>query len=251
MKYFYDLEFIEGKPTIKSYPTIQLISIGIVREDKEKYTALCSDFDLELAFYRNDGTETNPNYWLRENVLFKLFPFDDTLQKLILNYQIFSTKSEIDNLTNDIYQRLYKLLKEFGKSEQIIKQEIIEFFRNDSDIKLYGYYSAYDHVRFCWIFGKMIDLPHGFPMYTIDLKQELDSLICKRLEHNDLYSKYNFEKVLELVKKFSDYPKQYNEHSALSDAKWNYELYKFIEKLSKLGKLVIYELFKLNTLKNE
>ena len=35
----------------------------------------------------------------------------------------------------------------------------------------YGYYADYDWVIFCWIFGKMIDLPEGFPMYCNDIKQ--------------------------------------------------------------------------------
>ena len=40
-------------------------------------------------------------------------------------------------------------------------RKILDFIQPSAadDIKLYGYYSAYDHVCFCQIFGKMIDLP--------------------------------------------------------------------------------------------
>ena len=34
-------------------------------------------------------------------------------------------------------------------------------------------YGAYDHVVLCQLFGRMIDLPDGVPMFTNDLQQEL------------------------------------------------------------------------------
>jgi hypothetical protein len=61
----------------------------------------------------------------------------------------------------------------------------------------------------------MIDLPNGFPMYCIDLKQEFD--------HD-----YDVE-IRERMKQREDYPKQKNEHNALDDARWNFELYKWLE----------------------
>ena len=51
---------------------------------------------------------------------------------------------------------------EFYKLSKInMQRKLLEFIHpsaND-DIKLYGYYSAYDHVCFAQIFGKMINLP--------------------------------------------------------------------------------------------
>jgi len=38
----------------------------------------------------------------------------------------------------------------------------------------YAYYADYDWVVFAQLFGKMKDLPKGFPMYCKDLKQSLD-----------------------------------------------------------------------------
>lgn len=58
----------------------------------------------------------------------------------------------------------------------------------------------------------MIDLPKGFPMYCRDLKQMMD-------EGN-------------LTKEWKQRvcPDPINEHNALVDAKWNYLLFKAIEK---------------------
>ena len=36
---------------------------------------------------------------------------------------------------------------------------------------IWAYYPSYDWVAFCWLFGKMIDLPKGYPMFPMDLQQ--------------------------------------------------------------------------------
>lgn len=51
--------------------------------------------------------------------------------------------------------------------------------------EFWGYYSDYDWVVFCWLFGKMIDLPKGWPMYCRDLKQYIDSIGNPRLPKNE------------------------------------------------------------------
>jgi hypothetical protein len=56
MKLWFDTEFIESGHTLP----LDLISIGVVREDGEEYYAECSGFDLALAL-------SNP--WLVENVI--------------------------------------------------------------------------------------------------------------------------------------------------------------------------------------
>jgi|DEB0MinimDraft_6_1074348.scaffolds.fasta_scaffold20035_2 hypothetical protein len=55
------------------------------------------------------------------------------------------------------------------------KKLILDFIGDDKSPEFYGYYADYDWVVFCWIFGRMIDLPEHFPMYCIDLKQILDA----------------------------------------------------------------------------
>jgi len=92
-------------------------------------------------------------------------------------------------------------------SKETIKNKVLEFIKPSptKEIKLYGYYSAYDHVCLCQLFGKMINLPKGLPMYTIDLKQYMDYF---NVTKGDLGITENND-----------------EHNALSDAKWNKQLF--------------------------
>ena len=86
-------------------------------------------------------------------------------------------------------------------------------------------------------------------MYCIDLKQMLDNIVRKKVT---LHCKFvttvkgikkqtqlddkrintgDISEAIELIKNDDNYPTQINEHNALSDAKWNYELYKFLNVL--------------------
>jgi hypothetical protein len=132
------------------------------------------------------------------------------------------------------------LLQLFGKTDKQIAKEIKEFVGTEETIgnwnevkdkmntQFYGYYSDYDWVVFCWLFGKMIDLPKGFPMYCIDLKQESDRIYNLEKEK---YIKNGGRNFINKMSNHLDYPKQTNEHNALSDAHFNYNLYKFLNTL--------------------
>lgn len=63
---------------------------------------------------------------------------------------------------------------ETRKSHLTIGNDIIAFVGIEP--QFWGYYSAYDHVCLCQLFGKMIDLPKGFPYLTFDVKQLASSL---------------------------------------------------------------------------
>ena len=84
----------------------------------------------------------------------------------------------------------------------------ISDFKN---IQFYGYYSDYDWVVFCWLFGKMIDLPKGFPMFAFDIQQQIEEY------------KINKERLLKEVP-------QINCHNSLHDAIWNKDAYNWIQK---------------------
>ena len=87
-----------------------------------------------------------------------------------------------------------------------IRQKILDFIGQDMKPEFYGYYSDYDWVVFCWIFGRMIDLPKHFPKYCRDFKQTMDTFGIKK----------------------SDLPKQSGtEHHALADARWLAEVFKY------------------------
>ena len=102
------------------------------------------------------------------------------------------------------------------------------------ECRFYGYYSDYDWVVFCWLFGKMIDLPKGFPMYCIDLKQILDEKLSTSTKlGKDVYQSKTGDlgNLYIDITKHKNYPKQINEHNALADAKWNKELHNFLKTL--------------------
>lgn len=92
------------------------------------------------------------------------------------------------------------------------KKEFTGTSRSRGEIHFYAYYADYDWVVFCWLFGRMIDLPKGFPMYCRDLKQLADE-------------------TWERTGKNTRYKKNENAHNALVDAKWNKELHEFIKGL--------------------
>lgn len=250
--YFIDTEFHEfkKKPLFsKPIDTIELISIGIVSEginskyfqpgrrrdingnivnipEQKEYYAICKEFDVKAAWN---------NEWLRENVLKPIFNETIKLENDVRkrrNIELLSGKFTIGNLRY--------LIKVFGKTKKQIAEEIKQFVHGDKNIEFYGYYADYDHVVLSWLYGRMIDLPKGFPMYTRDLKQisdeTLDRLVKEENNKSPLHytgepkwSKYVDD--YDVIKKHPDYPKQENAHNALSDAKWNYKLYKFLQQL--------------------
>jgi hypothetical protein len=91
-----------------------------------------------------------------------------------------------------------------GVPTEVIRAAIIDFIGDDPKPEFWAYFAAYDWVVFCWIFGRMIDLPRSFPKYCRDFKQVMDMIGIKR---KDLPQK----------------PK--NAHHALADAKWLKEAY--------------------------
>lgn len=214
-RFFYDTEFIE-KPG-----SIELISIGIVHQNGAKLSLVCKDFNVSEAYFRDDNKGVGkPNYWLRENVLKPIFS----------ELEIKDPKNYDFNLDN-----LFYLLDKYGFTKEEIANKVLVFVRENTEeneeISFYGYYSSYDHVVLCWLFGRMIDLPKGFPMYTIDLKQELDSYVNYIID-KECYSSGNHcildpSTVLTEIKEDPSYPSNYNVHSALDDAEFNLGLFNF------------------------
>lgn len=59
-------------------------------------------------------------------------------------------------------------------SRSVIRDQVRVFVGDDPEPEFWAYYASYDWVALCQLFGKMIDLPEGFPMFCRDLKQVLD-----------------------------------------------------------------------------
>jgi hypothetical protein len=180
MRYFVDKEFVEdGK-------TIDLISIGIVAEDGRELYLQSAEFDDE---------EASP--WVKENVLPHLVSCPE------LSYE------------RHFFLGGQCLAGSLGKidcpwrSRAQIASEIIAFMDIEKygHPELWGYYSAYDHVAFCQLFGTMMDLPKGYPMLTYDLRQWLDMHGMQDVRQPD-------DSV----------------HNALIDARWVAETYKRLVK---------------------
>ena len=209
MKIYLDTEFIAGfKPVrilglklpswlFKPVYTIQLISIGLIREDGLRYYGLCSEF-----------CEADADGWVKKNVISKL---PDRFKSVLVEDSL----SFVDN-------EEYKPMKRLG-------QEIIRFcggnyqfdpagqcLKFPYDIQFYGYYSDYDWVVFCSLFGGVMDLPKGFPEYCLDLKQIMDEKAA------------TLPGGMEQLKAHPHYPTQINEHNALDDAEWNLHLHNFL-----------------------
>jgi hypothetical protein len=71
------------------------------------------------------------------------------------------------------FNRLSKITAQARKSNQEIAKEINDFC-SGPNVQFYSYFGSYDWVAFCWLFGKMINLPKHLPRYCRDLKQILD-----------------------------------------------------------------------------
>lgn len=264
--YYYDTEFLEGTQTKrflgipfgKTKPTIDLISIGIVSEDDREYYAISKDFNLKEAWSRFDLQDGKKVYWIRENVLKLIWVDLFQMHGKFTKGQAYVAWGEMSNFFK--YRYLFFLIKKYGKSNKQIAAEIVEFVYGKEDDNLTGlsqletakkyefndksknpvlhaYYGAYDHVAFCWLFGKMIDLPKGFPMYSIDLKQMLDDKVRelplkdkrKWTGHLWNFKEHTFEENLTHIKLRQEYPTQENAHNALDDARFNKKLHEFIK----------------------
>ena len=248
-------------------PTIDLISIGIVSEGGREYYAISKEFNLEEAWNRYDE-KPNPNYipsigglcdgsynpmfikeyWIRENVLLPIwrdlfFKSDDCIG--LSNRQTEYYYQEIMQGDYDKYfsfKSIKILIERFGKTNKEIANDLIKIisplnekhfgtypYTYAENVEFYAYYADYDWVAFCWLFGKMMDLPKGFPMYCKDLKQMLDDKIDKINHEAQLISPGCPVVTCKSMKENNPlYPKQENEHNALADARWNKKLYEFL-----------------------
>lgn len=225
MNYFLDQEFLEGTQAIRigkypigklqTKPTIDLISIGLINENSKEYYAVCKEFNLREAWERTQlNVRTGKKeYWLRDNVLQKIY---EELYKIEPGFLIYS------------YSSLKYLINKYGKTKEEIKNEILQFIGEDTVPKFHGYFSDYDWVCFCWIFGKMIDLPNNFSYYCTDLKQMLDE---KVIRYYNCTNKDLLNEKLYQIKNSINYPKNLDNHNALSDARWNLQLFQFIQNL--------------------
>lgn len=174
--YTYDCEFIERG---HRHP-LTLISIGMVASDGREFYA--QNLEMGSAYILSEEGS-----WLRENVVPHLEGWDH------VNNRPGTTKPWW------YHHEIRDLLMDFTNPS---KHGEIERF--------VAYYADYDHVLLCQLFGRMIDLPKGYPMYTFDLKQEA---VRQGIDWLGRLVPHDAE---------IDGP----EHHALSDARWAMRAYR-------------------------
>ena len=173
MNYFLDTEFMED------CKTVDLLSLALVYEDGR-----------ELYLENESADFSKANDWVKANVIPQLWR---------------ASRRKLGNA----------FIRDGGKGglfkRDELASEVQRFIGADEKPRFWGYYADYDWVAFCQLFGKMIDLPKGFPMYCLDLKQ-----LAFHLGNPEL-------------------PKQTTEHHALLDARWNKEAFEFLKQRSPYG----------------
>jgi hypothetical protein len=98
-------------------------------------------------------------------------------------------------------------LVQHGVAREEIGPKVLTFVGTEKP-EFWAYYADYDWVALCQLYGTMMDLPKGWPMYCRDVKQFCDDLGNPKL------------------------PEQTStEHNALADALWTREAWEFLRGL--------------------
>lgn len=150
---YYDTEFLEdGK-------TIELISIGMFDGERTLYAV-----NEEIVSDENLYRRICHNHWLMRNVVPHL-----PLRKGQEGKPLYRTEGQgsgpffsLDLNSNDIMPL------------RMIRNSVREFVLSNPNPRLWAWYGAYDHVALCQLFGRMMNLPEGFPMFTCDVRQEFE-----------------------------------------------------------------------------
>lgn len=142
MKIFYDTEMVERGRDIP----IQLVSIGMVREDGQELYLINEECLSNVARHP----------WLSVNV----WPY---LPARADDGGIFEWDKDHED-----YDRVMALDR--------LAERVREFITEVEDPELWAWYSAYDHVVLAQLFGTMAELPSGIPMFTHELVQVWESL---------------------------------------------------------------------------
>lgn len=181
---YYDTEFLENGRTV------DLISIGMVCDDGREYYAVNRDMPVRRI-------KRHP--WLMAHVVPQL------------------PKGSGD-MRNSMSRRwLFHYGDPVVKRRQTIADEVRAFIlASGPGVELWADYAAYDHVVLAQLFGPMVDLPEGIPMFTCDVQQE-----AARLAETRVWA-------------FDGNPpvQESGSHNALADARHVRELHRWLEKIA-------------------
>jgi 3'-5' exoribonuclease Rv2179c-like domain len=122
--------------------------------------------------------------------------------------------ADLDKASDWVRENVFPGLRD-ASDEQIqhrgeIASSLIKFVTGEPEI--WAYYGDYDWVVLCQLFGTMMNLPQGWPMFAMDVKQLCISKGNPRLPKQDSA-----------------------EHNALNDARWTKEAWEFLQLLESEG----------------
>lgn len=107
---------------------------------------------------------------------------------------------------------------------RMIRNAVRDFILETPDPELWAWYGAYDYVALVQMFGRMVDLPQGIPMWTNDIRT------LAMLAGDRVY--------VPGTKGDDETPKhQGREHHALDDAKHDRVLFEFYAPLVQVARL--------------
>lgn len=187
MRYWYDFEFVERGP---DYP-VQPLSLGMVDESgREYYRQYIDNLYAGLS-----------HSWVRENVLPKFQHMKLVGDKLTV---CGSGKHDDERCVAEGWKGEECPWLTSGESALDLSL-FLGTGKNDKP-EFWGYYADYDHVCYAQLFGTMVSLPKGFPMWTRDIKQLAWMLGDPKLPEQGK-----------------------SEHNALDDARWNKLAWQFLK----------------------
>jgi hypothetical protein len=157
VRIFYDCEFLEtGR-------TLDLISIGMVTGDGQDTLYAVNDELLK--------TEPAPDSlhhrvlrhpWLMSNVVPHL-PIKEAANGSGPMFAQWRPGGRAGSFTLDPESEHILPLR-------LIRPKVREFITRWAEVELWAWYGAFDHVVLAWLFGPMINLPDGVPMWTNDIR---------------------------------------------------------------------------------
>lgn len=77
-------------------------------------------------------------------------------------------------LTENVVNQLPEAHEPAWKPKAEIREDVKAFLLASTAPELWAWFAAYDHVVLSQLFGRMLDLPPGIPMYTHDLRSFMD-----------------------------------------------------------------------------
>lgn len=145
----YDAKFLEGNRTL------DLISIGLIRDGAEYYAV---NYDANWA-------KISEHRGLCESVI----PHLPLMTKGV-------RKAEKGENTNAYATWKFNidLSSTLVKPHWVIANEVREFILAAPGPELWADHAAHDFVALCWLWGSMMQVPAGIPMWTHSLQQEIE-----------------------------------------------------------------------------